>query len=626
MPFVPLPPMMRRLPFSLLPELVFWLLVFVFFRVVFLLFHGADAQQAGPGEFLGILPSALKLDISMASYFLGLSFLVRTAGQFVLTAKVQLILRNITTLFFFIYALMALAEIEIYREWGTKLNARAFAFLNDPSEVFRSARTGFLVSALISIMVGTWLCRKYILNRMGFAQNREKPTRAILLSLVSAALIFTGIRGGFSPIPVQVSDAFYSRHQVLNLASANTAWNFIHSISENKKAGSKNPFVFMNDERADALVDSLLASPPPPPVHFLKANKPNIVLVILEGWSADLIEGKDAFSNLTPVFNRLLKSGYYFDSVFASGNLSDQGITSILAAYPSQPLVSITSQPDKTKKIPSLAKVLSGEGYQSQFMFGGQLSYGNIKSFILGAGFDRIYEGSDFPGSFKHGKLGVHDADLLEFFSAKTGELNPPFFSVVFTGSSHSPYDHPGPKNKFNFGSDEDAYANAVHYSDFCLGQFLASASRETWFEKSLFVFIADHSHKIPGGMERNHPGYRRIPLLFWGPALHPGKKGLKDSGLGSQTDLAPTLLHILNLDENPFTWGNSLLNPGRNPFAYFENTDGFGWIWPKGYYVWGPDKQGFHFTKGEEDPGFPTQVENGKAFLQKLFKDYLEK
>ena len=194
--------------------------------------------------------------------------------------------------------------------------------------------------------------------------------------------------------------------------------------------------------------------------------------MILEGWSGDLIKSLEGYDDVTPNFEKLIKDGVFFENIYASGSLSDQGMAAVFSAFPAQPSVSIISQPNKYNQLPCINTELKEKNYTTSFMFGGQLSYGNIRAYMYFNGFDKIVEGKDFDSNIPCGKLGVHDEYLYQRQLKELSNEKQPFFAAMFTLSSHSPFDMPM-KEKLTWGGDENGYINSVLYADQKLYEFI---------------------------------------------------------------------------------------------------------------------------------------------------------
>jgi phosphoglycerol transferase MdoB-like AlkP superfamily enzyme len=412
----------------------------------------------------------------------------------------------------------------------------------------------------------------------------------------------------------------------MNVAATNSAFNLFISIFENKKYLDKNPYEFFDRKEAEEIVAGIYRTVNDTTVSILSNPRPNIVLVILESWSADLIESLGGISGIDPEFEKLAGEGVLFTRIYAPGTRSEQGMASIFGGFPAHPVSSVTVQPDKYKDLPGLVLTLRDQGYYSSFYFGGQLIYGNIKSYIYYNGFDRILEVDDFPSTFQRGKLGVHDEFVLRKQVADLGSDRQPFFSAVFTVSTHSPFDMPMKIiNLWEGDTYMNLYLNSAYYTDSCLGEFISRAKRESWYPNTLFIFVADHSHDSYRQWPYHSPEYHKIPLLFYGEVIKETCRGMKVDKLGSQADLAATLLAQMGLDHHRFTWSKDLLNPATPEFAYVAFEEGIGWIRPEGYFFYDKPKDHYYCLNVPEEKK-ETILREGKAFLQLVFQEYLDR
>ncbi len=432
-----------------------------------------------------------------------------------------------------------------------------------------------------------------------------------------------GIRGGLQPIPVHLSDAYYSKSNFLNLVSVNSQWNLMNSVVKNFRYKNKNPFIFYSDKEAQHYVDELYRVEKDTTIMVLTTQRPNIVLILLESWSADVIKSLGGYDSITPEFDKLASEGILFTQTYGTGGLSDEGISAVLSGQPSLPRVIVVNQPDKYPKLPAISKDLKSVGYNNYFTFGGQLNYGNIKSYIYSIGFDAILEEKDLPNSLSRGRLGVHDGYLLPFFADELNKLTNPFFGMIFTLSSHSPYDQPS-NTKFFWGGDAQQYINSMNYTDSCLGAFFRKVKTMPWYDSTLFILVSDHSHHSPRGWHPYAKEYRRIAMLWYGNVIKPEYKGYKVNTYCTQTDLATTLLNQLNISSRPYKWSKNLLNPCSKSFAYYAYDDGFGWVSDSNYYAYLHSTNSLIFHKFSSTSDSLAHLKLGNSYIQKLFDDYL--
>jgi len=649
---LPLQSMLKQLFTQIIKQYLFWMIFFFICRSIFLLYNLTEIDTIAFGEIVSAFWHGLYLDTSFACYFLGFSFVIFCLYAFIPKKIFHTVHLVYVLLLLVLFSLVTIAELEIYHEWGSKLTVKALRFLQNPSEVFHSTSVGFLIFGFIAVGVltyaGYFLLKKInpfpsFGNDAQALSSGERAGRAVAFIFITPVWIVVGIRGGFQQIPIQQSDAYFSKHNILNLAAVNSGWNLGQSIWENKKNMEGNPYMYFSAEEAKKTVQEIYRIEKDTTVSILKTNRPNIVMVILESWSADLIKSLGGYESVTPGMDKLIEEGVVFENAYASGSLSDQGMAAIFSAFPAQPTVSIITQPGKYVKLPCLNTELKQAGYTTSFLFGGQLSYGNIKAYMYYNNFDRILEGSDFGDEIPIGRLGVHDEYLYERQLTELKNEKQPFFAAMFTLSSHNPFDMPmAEKDKLPWEGPEAKYVNSVRYADAKLYEFLQNAKKEKWFDNTLFVFVSDHSHRSPKYWAMNQPEYRKIPMVLWGNVIKDEFKGYKSKKICSQIDIASTLFHQLQIPADRFKWSKNLFNPYTPEFAYFETSDGFGWVRPalpegKGasplrgdgsgasYLAYSHPMNRYYFEKTNSPEEKNRLEKEGKSYLQVMFQEYTD-
>jgi phosphoglycerol transferase MdoB-like AlkP superfamily enzyme len=618
-------PMKQILP-ALGKQFIFWLLFFAFERSLFLIFNSSmlTAESISLTEIPGAYWYSLRLDLAMACYILFIPYVFLLVQSIYSPKWLNIFNKVYTCIVLAAYSLLTTAELGIYSEWKTKLPYKALQYLKHPSELFNSTTTGnfLLLIFLLSgqIVLAFYLYREFFFSPVVRLKRNFIFTAAFLI--ISPGLFILGMRGGFQQIPINQSESYYSKHNILNHASVNSGFNFFISIKENLDNLDKNPFAVYPDSEAKEIIRKIYKVPVDTTIHILNTKRPNIVLIILESWSADLIQSLGGEPGITPQFRELEKGGILFTSAISSGARSEQGMASIFGGFPAFPFSSITVQPDKSQKLPSMVRILSKLGYSSSFYFGGQLIYGNIKGYIMANGFNKIREIYDFGDDVIRGKLGVHDEFVLSRQLAELHNEKQPFFSALFTLSSHSPYDQPM-KEVLHWGKNERRYINAAYYTDKCLGEYFRTAKKESWYKNTLFILVADHGHNSYRNWDLNSPEYHRIPLLFYGDAIKPEFRGTQISRMVAHTDIPATILAQLGLDHSRFDWSRDLMNPYSPNFNYFTLDNGLGWIRPSGYFEY--DYTTSTYPQNTIPPGEQDSIiKEGKTYLQRVFQEYM--
>lgn len=606
-------------------QMLYWLLLFAGFRAFFLIYYFGLVKFEKPGiaHVLYSFIAGLHLDFATTAYFLMIPFVLILFALLLGQRFLRGALTAYTFLITFLYILISAGEIGIYKEWQTKLNYKAIAYLSRPSEVFNSATTADLISLMLVVAIGvtlfTWLYRRYFLLKGDW--KRHWWYALIWLVVWPPVLVITA-RGGLQQIPINQSESFYSKHNILNVAAVNNAFNLYISLFENKEFLDKNPFEVMPTDAAKRIIDPVFKPSCDSTTQILTTNRPNIVILIMESWSADLIASLGGRPGITPEFNALEKEGLLFKNCYASGSRSEQGMACIFSGFPAHPYTSITVQPDKYKKLPTVTSILDKTGYATSFMFGGQLIYGNIKSYIMYNGFDRITELADFKNRFPEGKLGIHDQYTLSALQENLDKEKQPFFASLFTLSTHSPYDQPMAE-KLKWDVNEREYINSAYYTDWCLGEFFRKAKTKSWYKNTLFIIVADHSHNSYKNWDPKSFNYHHIPMLWLGEAIAPEWRGKTYDDICSQTDIAGTLLPQLGLEAKNFHWSRNMFNSCSTPLAYHCTEQVVGWKKTQGEYIW-DFTQKKPFSTDATPPLSDSLKDESRAFLQLLFQEYI--
>jgi phosphoglycerol transferase MdoB-like AlkP superfamily enzyme len=381
----------------------------------------------------------------------------------------------------------------------------------------------------------------------------------------------------------------------------------------------------MPDSTAQRLVSSVypraVGAPAPPDstAALLTEARPNVLFIILESFTAKLVGSVGGEPGVTPTLDSLARTGVLFTNIYAAGDRSQKGLVALLSGYPNQPTTSIIKFPRKTEHLPHLCRSLAAAGYRSHYYYGGELSFANMKSYVQTAGYEQITERADYARADQNSKWGAHDGALFARMQQDLAPLAQPFFVTAFTLSSHEPFEVPM-KPKFPGASEAARFRNSVYYTDYALGQFLRAARQQPWYAHTLLVLVADHGHQQPGDSPIQRPEKFHIPLLLAGGALRPEARGRLVTTVGSQTDVAATLLHQLKLPATAFTWSRDLLAPHPVSFAYYCFTNGFGAVSPAGTVTF----DNVNRQVWDRDANIPdAQLELGKAMEQVSLADF---
>jgi len=605
--------MKQRLLF-LFKYLLFWLFLFFVARVLFYLYNVGFWENASFGNIAKSFFYGLRMDLSMASYILTLSNLLLAVLVFVNAKILKRIFQVITLVFVPLFIFMIVSDIEIYRNWGYKMDGSVLMYLATPKEAFASImlwHLTLLILLVVSMSAGLYfLYVKYVQVQFSKIEKMHWGMHAGLLAML--AVWFVPLRGGVGIAPLNTGSVYFCDESFANHGAVNTVWNFMRT---SLKMGKVKVPHFMENKDAKEIVAGMLQDSTHEAPRLLKKTKPNIVLLILESFTSKIIEPLGGEKDVTPNFNALVKEGILFSHCYATNDRSDKGIVALLSGYPALPNTSIIKYSNKAEKLPKLSKKLNDAGYISSFYYGGDIEFANMKSYLISSEFNEIISKDNFPSELQNTKWGVHDEYVFDTLLNHLNKSKQPFFKTYFTLSNHEPFDVPY-QSKFKGMHDEMKFFNSANYTDSCLGAFIEKAKLQPWWDSTLVILVADHGHRMPHGAESHDEIRFRIPLLWLGGAVAYSDTVI-DSYI-SQVDIPTMLCNQLAIPANDFMFCKDPLKM-ENDFALYTYNNGFGYLDKTQKYI-------FDLTSNKEMLVENSDGTKGKAFVQTLISDFVNK
>ena len=642
--------------------------------IIFMVFHYGVYGQYGIGDWLQVLIHSVPQDLTVAGYVVAVPLIVKLFHLWLPGNWYRHLMYWVLGILFFVVLFLWLTDLVLFGYWGFRLDATPLIYLLDnPAEALASAPWWMYVlgigGILLILYVVEWLLHKLMPSPQRShshlwreaCSNRPEPLRRRIIhtlqGLLFAGIVFLCIRGGVSESTMNVGRAYFSTEMNLNQAAVNPVFSFLYSLSKQKNYDEM--YRFMTDEECDEALaelnrltvntsDSLRSTRQ----TLLKTNRPNILLIILEGFSGKACTAlyPDADPRVMPELTRLYKEGLGWTRFYCTSWRTDRGVASILASYPAQPTTTVMKDQSKCNHLQYLPQRLKEEGYHPQFYYGGDANFTNMLGFLRAGGIEEVVSMNNFSRAERMQQWGAPDEvvynriledvrkgakgsegskELKGSESSKGSEgEDGPFFKVVLTLSSHEPFDVP------SFNRLEHPFANSFAYADSCLGRFIdqLKADPQVWNDL-LVVVLPDHCSYYPENMEFQEPDRYHIPMVWMGGALQlpldaEGVEIHEIDALGDQTDLSATLLGQLGIHHEDFNFSKDLLDPATPRYAFYDYPDGFGLLADvcdttgvKTICYTQDNRQVDVPLKWSYDPEHQAQ-RWGKAFLQRLFDD----
>jgi phosphoglycerol transferase MdoB-like AlkP superfamily enzyme len=618
----------KTLAFLLMKLLFFWVVLFDVQRILFSIHNWDKFAEVSFSEWLLAFVYSIRLDLSTAA-LLSLPLVVALIIFHLIQSRWALLFFKVIFLIeILLVVFIHSGEINAYQEWNHKLTTRVFTHLMNPDEVFRTADGGMTVFFILYSILE--LLAAYVLFRWLFKSVEVKnrltwylrfPLALVQMAIFGAALIVVG-RGGFQQIPINTDAAYYTSNYSANDLSVNSFYFFTKSFLLYNRTSDGAKFPVIPEKEAMTILSDFVTYDREHEVRILKNERPNVVFIVLESWTANAVGTITGKLGATPNFDRLSEEGLLFTNIYATGSTSEVGNSSIFSGYPALPEIFISMQADKHRKIPSINQDMKEWGYSSHYLFSGDLKYGNIGGYFTDHGFDVVHDETNFPDGLKRGKLNYFDEDLYREFKHRINATKEPFLHCAFTGSTHSPYDFPE-RGTPRWKGKEKKFMNSVFYADACLRDFIESCKKEKWYKNTLFVLVADHGHASPAVQNPSLAGFFHIPLLIFGEPLKKEFRGKKIDQIGSQADIAATLIKQMKGDATRYKWSKDLLNPNVPEFALFALSRGYGWVTPNGNFSYNMDGYGF-LEQTMTEPDLKMERKRCHSFMSLVYQEFL--
>lgn len=617
---------LRNLSF-ILRYYFYWLILFQLLRVLFLCFNLPMASDVSFKDLALTLAYGFRLDLSMSAYFMVIPILLWGISGFITTTKwLDRILKTYNTILIIAIIALSVIDAELYRFWGQKLNAYASSFAKFPKEMMSfsgSASYGKMIVSIVLLSASAVALYYKLPLRFDETKSRLKRIHYVWMFVLMQGFNFLFIRGGWGMATINQSSAYFSQVPFVNHLAVNATWNFVASLIDNPENENRNPYQYESPEKAQQLVNNLFGNKGfDQPVLIVNTNKPNILLVILEGWTADVVDVVGGEKDITPNFNRLSKNGLLYTRFYANGNRTDKGLAAIISGQPALAKSSIINRIQKFSNLPALSNVLKKNGYTTQFIYGGESEFANMKAYWINSGYERITDIHDFGKSTMPESWGVHDDVLFDKVYEEINNSKTPFFITTLTLSSHEPYKVPH-QSRFSGPDEASGYRNAVHFSDEALSTFLDKASQASWYNNTLIIVLPDHGHHMPLNRNAYQPEKFHIPFFITGGALKQEWRGRVINNVAQQTDIAPSLLNQLKMDHTAFNWGRNLFDTTCAGFATYTFNDGIGLVTPGGDLVFDHESKKVISEHGEVNDSL---VKTAKAYEQLFYDEYLKR
>ena len=539
------------------------IILFQLSRLLFLLFNLNSFNDSSFIEILRIFIIGTRFDLTaiIVIYF-PLILLYLIPGNIKNIRPYQTIIKCLFIVLTAIVLLLNLIDIEYFKFSNKRSTADLFDLFrlgNDMATIMPVLIKDFwhILLLWITLVFITWFFYPAIVCSPVKYKNRPVTYLIEFSSLFIFCCMLLIIARGVQYKPVRIITAVkYTTPNNIPLI-LNTPFTIIKTLGSN----TLKPSNYFSEDESNKIYKPLTKIN-----NEEEFRKLNVVIIIMESMSREFIGSLNRYNGFTPFLDSIINNGFALRNSYANGKKSIEALPAILAGLPALMDEPYISSPFSTNKISSIASILKDKGYNTSFFHGGNNGTMGFDNFIYAAGIEKYYGRDEYPGQDDYdGNWGIFDEEYLQYYANKLSEFQQPFFSCVFTLSSHHPYTIPE-KHKGKFKKGNLDIHETISYADYSLHRFFNSISEKPWYNNTLFVITADHTSQAYHKYYNNEIGKYSLPMVFFNPG-DPDLKGYSNIAC-QQTDIMPSILDYLNYNGEIIAFGNSVFDKLADHYA----------------------------------------------------------
>ncbi|KJY91829.1 hydrolase [Pseudoalteromonas piscicida] len=554
---------------------------------LFYLFHFSEniSLNITVKQILDALATGFKFDSSAAGVCLAIPFLLNCFLQPLRLDNWVRRARNMIGLIYLsVFVLLGICGITYISEYGTQYNYLMLEGLYDDQQAILSTVIqqykpwGSLLSIgilLSCVVVWTRFVDKRSYRLLINICPKSRIKQAVISILVFVMFVCAA-RGSFDSRPASRKWSAVTTDPFVNNLVINPFRSFFYAIQDYGElnqltTSSTNPYLADKHEVDDALLNNETRSMGP-----LIQKPSRIFYIVMESFDSWPLQDKYRDLALTENFHRLKAKGIYVEQALPAASSTMNSLSSLVTGIPFSG-INMSSLTSKAHTY-SLIHLMEGQGYTSQFFYGGLLSWQTVGDFMSRHGVDHIYSAANAGGKGSAGVWGVDDGQLFDLVSQSVPENS---FNLIMTTSYHGPFnldlsasDYPWKNGdypaQFQLMGDEVLSANTLGhlwYSDQMMGQFVDNMQRK--YPDALFIITGDHYsrryfHAKPNLYELTH-----VPILLLGQGVSPK---LSNRTIASHMDITATIMDLIARPNTSFSsFGHSLVGSEapENVFGY---------------------------------------------------------
>lgn len=315
----------------------------------------------------------------------------------------------------------------------------------------------------------------------------------------------------------------------------------------------------------------------------IEKHPPHVVVVIVESFGMPLLQYQSESFNIMGALKKHFDEDIVFTNFISGANGTIGSVEPLLLNIPARPNATSFSQSKylNTEFKQAAARVYKKAGYETSFVYGGDLSWRNIGGFLSRQGFDKV-EGKGHIASTIAKDLasishdwGVFDEYLYAHVLRKLQTATQPQFICILTTNNHPPFTIPQDYKSNRLEVSNSLYEHITgdieiaqrRFKDYGYaldkaGEFLDAIKSSALGANTVVALTADNN-TVEGIMryDDHYTQTKRVPFYLYLPQYLAPKKNIDTAVAGSHKDFFATLYHLTLSGTEYISLGTDLLN-----------------------------------------------------------------
>ncbi len=602
----------------LLAHLLF-LVVMSLFRVVFFTYF--SPLNSLEGFYLDILNAfflGFRIDLTVIGYIQVLPTLVLILLYYIKKEFLLELFNKFLIYYLFVcYIVISLflcADFGFYSYFKDHINILFFGLFDDDTKAlmvtfWQNYNVILILTVFFIYVISLFLIVKKIVSLENKNYNSFFGLKiSSLIFLILFILNFLIIRGTLGMYPLGKMIPNVSTNDFINKVSHNGFRAFTNALSAREKYLSRKYDLLKatgyekNIEKAfevytgtsDINKENLLKN-----ITYktkkIDNNEYNVVVVMVESFGMPILKYQSEEFNILGRLKKHFEEDTLFTNFISAGDGTISSLQALLLNITHRPKSFAFSQSiyKQTSFTYSPAFLYNKEGYETTFIYGGDLTWRNLGNFVKFQGYKNI-EGK--INIFEHLKnktkvkddyfhpWGIYDEYLMSHIFNKLENSKQKQFIVALTTNNHPPYNVPKDYKRNSLVFSENlknhitgdldlakqrfaSYAYAVDQVGAFLDKF-----KESKFKDNTIVVVTADNNTIDGIMkydENELLNSKNIPLYFYIPKSLKEKLQINTKVAGSHKDIFPTLYNLTLKDKEYLSIGKNLFDKDEKHYGF---------------------------------------------------------